>query len=606
MAHIEDMRQEQFEQQVLTPVSKQASFLGRAIQLFYRFTIPSLLLMFFLGLSGIFLYTNYQQSELIKTFTSQEEQLYQAIASSAAVKGSAQQARKLLTEVIFNETENNLRHNFMVLTGSLSIFLLIIIFIIHKLKNNSAQLEVFVNRLQAMNGELQNEMKKRDEMARRLEELNNEFKYQSLHDALTKLPNRRLFEDRLHTAIQISRRKKQKFAVLFLDLDGFKVINDTLGHDVGDELLKAVSCFFVSAVRSMDTVARLGGDEFAFILADIDKPESALFVAERILSTVKSPVEVKGHSLRVNASIGMTIYPDDSDSGQMLLKNADIAMYSAKNAGRGNIQFYREELNLASKRELLLRNALGAALQNNELKLHYQPVVDIRQHAIVYFEALLRWNHPQLGYISPLEILSLAAQLGLYSKLEEWVIQTVLHQLELWKKENFTVPRVCINISPRQLESKDYIERFKNIINSYSFGAESLILEITEATPVNNTVQVKNTLDQLIELGVKIAIDDFGTSYSSMNYLRWLPIHILKIDRLFVQELDNAQSNVSITKAIINLANDMGLEIIAEGVETKDQLRALESLGCFLMQGYLFSKPVAAEECLHIAISTKD
>jgi len=578
---------------------------NKLIALFYRFPIPALLLLFVLGVAGIFTYANYQQSQLIKIFSTQEEQLYQNFAQNS-LNLPGHHAHELLTASIFNATEASLLHTLLILTCSLGIYLLIIIFVIRKLKNNSIQLQDFVKRLQGMNLELQTEMQKRDQMAHQLETLNTEFKYQSLHDALTKLANRRLFEDRLNNVIQASKRNKLKFAVMFLDLDHFKIINDSLGHDIGDELLKVVSAYFVSHVRAMDTVARLGGDEFAFILTEIDKPESALVVADRILNSLATPIKIKNHSLQVGASIGITIYPNDSDSEQMLLKNADIAMYSAKNSGRGNIQFYREEMNVSSRRELTLRNSFASALQNSELQMFYQPIVDIKQHAIVYFEALIRWNHPQLGYIPPLEIIELATRLGLYNKLENWIIYTVCTQIENWKKVDFNVPRVCINISPKQLESAQYAAQLEEFLAKNNFNASSLILEITESLPINNMEQAKETLNKLIKLGIKIASDDFGTSYSSLNYLRTLPFHIIKIDRSFTQELANSSNERQITQAIINLAKNLNLEVIAEGVETKEQLNTLTSLGCSLIQGYLFSQPIPAENCLHIAIPAKD
>jgi diguanylate cyclase (GGDEF)-like protein len=330
--------------------------------LFYRFTVPTLLFLFVMGIALIAAYINHQQSQLINSFAEQEEALYQTIIDNQLSHTSSQQVRSILTKNIFNQTQDGLQQTFIILAGSLGFYLLITIFIIRKLKANSEQLNSFVHQLKGMNNELHSEISKRDEMANQLEDLNGELKYQSLHDTLTKLPNRRLFEDRLNSTIIMSKRNKLIFAVMFLDLDGFKLINDTLGHDMGDELLKETALIFAKAVRGMDTVARLGGDEFAFILTDLDKPESAAYVAERVIKALETPIVIKSQQLNINTSIGITVYPNDGNSGQVLLKNADIAMYHAKNLGRGNFQFYREEMNMLGKRDLLLRNSLHNAL----------------------------------------------------------------------------------------------------------------------------------------------------------------------------------------------------------------------------------------------------
>lgn len=574
----------------------------RVIQLFYRYTILSLLILFIIGLSGIFAYISHQQSTLIKSFAEQEEQLYREISVTRLPALPNQGMHRLLTNTIFNETRDSLNRTFFLLTLSWSIYLLIIIFVMQRLRKNAYQLQRFVDRLQGMNSELQSEIGKREEMTLELEKLNTEFKYQSLHDSLTQLPNRRLFEDRLHMAIEEGKRKKTKFALLFLDLDGFKLINDTLGHDAGDELLRIVSQKFKNTIRSMDTAARLGGDEFAFILTDIDKPESAVVVSQRILDSVRIPISIKNQNLEVSASIGITIYPNDSENEQTLMKNADAAMYSAKTADHAAIQFYRKEMNASSQRELWIRSKLGHALQTSEIELHYQPIVDTNQHAILYFEALLFWNHPELGPITPHEIIEFARCLNLYSQLEEWIISTACQHLKKWKEQDFAIPKVFIKIFPFQLESKDYVKKILDLSTSSGSGLGTLVFEVSEAYPIENKPRVRKTLEELVNLGAQIALNHFGTNHSSFDYLRWIPVHILKIDPSFVTELDKDKNTRNVTKAMVDLAKNLQLEIIAEGVSTKEQLKALNTIGCYLVQGGLFGSPLPAEKCLHLTL----
>ena len=572
--------------------------------IFYRFTIPTLVFLFAIGVLGIFSYTKYQQTQLIESVLVQEQRLYQEIAASKTPHGFNQYRLNLLTKSILAGNEEHLHQTFIVLAASLGFYLLIAIFIIRKLKNNSQLMGSFITQLQGMNGELQTEITTRDKMAYQLVTLNDELKFQALHDALTKLPNRRLFDDRLQSSIQSAKRKKSVFAVMLADLDGFKLINDTLGHDVGDDLLKEVALRFANAIREMDTGARLGGDEFAFILTELKSPTEASIVADRVIKALNKTITVKNHQLNINVSIGITTYPFDSDSGLILLKNADVAMYNSKNLSVGGFQFFREDMNIASKRELLLRNDFVEALQHDALHLFYQPIIDKKAHGIVHFEALLRWKHPQLGDISPLEILRLSEHLGLHLSLSEWILQQACQQLNAWRSENFIVQSLCINVTPLQLEQADYLERLKSILATHQIDANTLILEITESSLIKNTTTMTQVFNHLTDMGIKIAIDDFGTGYSSLNYLRHLPIQILKIDQSFVAALSTVphDRNTEVTRAIIDLAKLLQLDIIAEGVETQQQADILEQLGCHKMQGYLYSRPLAAEDCLHLVV----
>lgn len=571
---------------------------------FYHFTVPTLVFLFAIGVMGIFSYTKYQQTQLIESVLQQEQRLYQEIAASKTPQGYNAQRLHLLTKNILADNSTYLRDTFFVLSISLGCYLLLAIFIIRKLKYSSQQLGSFINQLQGMNSELQNEISTRDKMAYQLVSLNDELKFQALHDALTKLPNRRLFEDRLQNVIISSRRKKTIFAVMLADLDGFKIINDTLGHDVGDELLQEVALRFSKTIREMDTVARLGGDEFAFILTELNHPSEASIVADRVIKALNETISVKNQPLNINVSIGITTYPFDSHSGQELLKNADVAMYNSKALRYGGFQFFREDMNIVSKRELLLRNDFVEALNNQGLHLFYQPIVDKKEHAIVHFEALLRWHHPELGDISPQETLHLAEHLGLHLKLGEWVVEKVCQQINIWKSQNFIVSSICVNVTSLQLEQSHYLAQLKSTLQKYAIPANTLILEITESNLIKNTDAMIKTFNDLNAIGIRIAIDDFGTGYSSLNYLRQLPIQILKIDQSFVSALNPFidDRNNGVTRSIIELAHRLHLDIIAEGVETEQQQQLLEKLGCHKMQGYLFSKAIAPENCVHLII----
>lgn len=572
--------------------------------LFFHFTVPTLLVLFAIGAFGVFSYTKYQQKQLILSVVTQQDQMYQRFSENPQVH-AVDSPNRLASDLIV-ENQRYFNETFLVLIISLACYLLMIIFIIRKLKSNASLLNSFILQLQGMNNELQNEINTRDQMAYQLATLNDDLKFQALHDTLTKLPNRRLFEDRLQSAITASKRHKLTFAVMLGDLDGFKLINDTLGHDVGDELLKEVAQRFNLTVREMDTVARLGGDEFAFIISNLNKPEEASLVADRLIRSLNKPIIVKNHQLNISTSLGITIYPTDSDNGQSLLKNADMAMYNSKNQGYGSFQFFREDMNTTSKRELLLRTDFVKALNQSQLSLHYQPIVDRQLHAISHFEALLRWQHPQLGTISPAEILRLADHLGVHLLLGEWIIEEVCRQLVEWKKQDFTVPQVCINVSAFQLEQNHFISKLQHTLQEYHIEPKQIILEITESGLIKNMPVMVKTFRELNALGFQIAIDDFGTGYSSLNYLRQLPVQILKIDQSFVAALneDNQDSNNGIVRAIIALTQFLHLEVIAEGVETKQQMQSLQAMGCYKMQGYLFSKALPASDCLHLAVSS--
>ncbi|HTJ97336.1 MAG TPA: EAL domain-containing protein [Rhodocyclaceae bacterium] len=414
------------------------------------------------------------------------------------------------------------------------------------------------------------------------------------HDSLTGLPNRALLHDRLAQVLTQAGRNGHRVAVMFLDLDRFKSINDSLGHDVGDELLKSVSVRLQSVVRSVDTVSRLGGDEFVIVLPDIATPDDAGRVAEKIVS-VLSPVEkIKGHELRATPSIGIALFPDDGVEAYDLMKNADTAMYHAKSEGRNNYQFFTPHMNELATRFFNLEQRLRAALNSNQFLLHYQPVIHHEKHSVCGFEALVRWRDPELGLISPAEFIPVAEEAGLIIPLGEWVLGEAMRQNREWQQHDLPFLPISVNLSPRQFRHRGLVESVKDALRDSGQPAHLLELEITESALMHDVEEATDKLKELVSMGVRIAIDDFGTGYSSLSHLRRFPVHKLKIDQSFVRDLCSSKDDESIVAAILGLAHSLGLDTVAEGVETVDQLELLIRHACTRFQGYLFSKPVEA------------
>lgn len=430
------------------------------------------------------------------------------------------------------------------------------------------------------------------------ERLNTErtIHYMAHHDALTGLPNRRLLQDRLHQAIMSARRKQRHVAVLFLDLDRFKVINDTLGHDSGDFILKDIARRLVSCVREVDTVSREGGDEFVMILPDLERPEHARVVADKILKELGRPVEIGGHEIHVTPSIGISHYPNDATDVQQLLKHADNAMYQAKDAGRNTIRFFTNDLNFLLSRRLETESRLRKAIDNEEFFLRYQPQVELDSGRISGMEALIRWNDPQKGEVFPKDFIFVAEELGLIVPIGEWVFRTACGQLRQWEQDGLDGITISINISPRQFMSRRLVSTLLQIVRETGADARRIELEITETMIMRNIEQSIETLAQLRAVGMQVAVDDFGVGYSSLNQLTRLPASSMKIDRSFIMNLPGDASAGSITEAIIAMAKRLKLRVIAEGVETHAQLDFLRANHCEAFQGYLFSRPVTALE----------
>lgn len=424
------------------------------------------------------------------------------------------------------------------------------------------------------------------------------LQYLAHYDNLTELPNRSLFYDRLQQTILHSGREKRAAGVVFVDVDHFKRINDTLGHAGGDQLLQQVARRLESAVRPGDTVGRLGGDEFALILSNLANASDAGLVAQKLMNLLHDAFVVEGREIFVTASAGVTLFPDDSDDADTLIKNADAAMYRAKELGRNTYQFYKAEMNARAMERMSMENHLRRALERNEFLLHYQPKIDLHSGEITGLEALLRWQHPDLGLVSPVRFIPILEDNGLIVPVGEWVLEEVCRQIKAWKASGTAsaVP-VAVNLSGRQLQQKDIARSLKRIITASGVSPRLVELEITESVLMHNPGQTGNILRGLQQFGLRLSVDDFGTGYSSLGYLKSFPLDTLKIDRSFVRDIVSDPDDAMITRAVISMAHSLRLRVVAEGVETAAQLAMLATAGCDEIQGFYFSKPMAKDEC---------
>jgi diguanylate cyclase (GGDEF)-like protein/PAS domain S-box-containing protein len=424
--------------------------------------------------------------------------------------------------------------------------------------------------------------------------------YQAHHDALTGLPNRTLFQDRLEQAIAKAKRNNSKVALLFIDLDHFKEINDSLGHDVGDEILKIVTTRLEMAKRDEDTLARLGGDEFTIILEDLHQIQDASLVSNKILKSLSASMNVNDNILYVSSSIGISIYPDDGESAQSLLKFADSAMYKAKDEGRNNFQYYNASLTELAFERVVMESSLRSALKNEEFVVYYQAQVNGDTNSIIGMEALVRWEHPRMGLVSPSKFIPLAESTGLIIDLDRYVMKTAMTQISQWYKEGLNPGVLAMNLAVKQLQKKDFITIVQELIKETNCKAEWLSLEVTEGQIMTHPEEAIVILQKISDLGIELAVDDFGTGYSSLAYLKRLPIDKLKIDQEFVRNLPGDEEDEGITKAVIALAKSLKLKVIAEGVETKEQRDFIVENGCPNIQGYFYSKPIPASEYANI------
>ena len=422
------------------------------------------------------------------------------------------------------------------------------------------------------------------------------------HDALTDLPNRTLFEDRLTVALAQARRRNQMLPVMFLDLDRFKQVNDMAGHATGDKLLRRVAERLTGLVREGDTVARVGGDEFTLLSPEVAGVEETVEIAERVLKVFQQPWALDGHEFHVTTSVGIAMYPNDGEDAESLLRNADTAMYRAKEQGRNNYQLYTPAMNARIAERLAVENSLRHGLVSGEFAVHYQPQVNIDTGQIVGAEALVRWQHPERGLVLPAEFIPVAEETGLIVPLGEWVLRTACAQNRAWQEAGLPPLRVAVNLSARQFQQRDLKSMVAQVLGETGLDPHCLQLEITEGVAMQDAEFTITMLRELRGMGIQIAIDDFGTGHSSLSYLRRLPIDVVKIDRSFVCDLTTDPNDAAIASTIVAMAHNLKLRVIAEGVETEEQLTFLKEQQCDEFQGYLFSKPVPAEKLEKIVV----
>lgn len=430
-----------------------------------------------------------------------------------------------------------------------------------------------------------------------------QIKHLAYHDALTGLPNRLLFKDRLTVAISHAQRERSKLAVLFLDLDRFKVINDSLGHNIGDQLLQAVAGRITSCVRDSDTVARLGGDEFTVLLPHLPHGEDAALVAQKIIDAVRYPFQVEGREFFMTTSIGISLYPDDGVDAETLIKNADTAMYQAKEQGRDNYQLFNAFINAKALQRIALEHGLRKALANQELAVYYQPIFDLRTGKVSGMEALLRWNHPTLGMIPPAVFIPLAEAIGVMIPIGTWASRVACAQAKAWHDAGYRTLSLAVNLSVCQLQQPDLVQHIQEILNETGLPPRLLELEITESSAMQSPETSVRTLYDLKKLGIRISLDDFGTGHSSLSYLKRFPIDTLKIDQSFVRDITHDPDTAAIVTAIIAMAHSLRLKVIAEGVEFTEQSSFLKRYGCDQMQGYLIKAPVPTERFTELLVT---
>ncbi|MEW8524015.1 MAG: EAL domain-containing protein [Candidatus Thiodiazotropha endolucinida] len=439
-----------------------------------------------------------------------------------------------------------------------------------------------------------------------IKEAQDQINFLAHHDALTRLPNRALFRERFDHALMHARRENASIALLFLDLDRFKTVNDTLGHPVGDQVLLEVSKRMNQIIRASDTLARLGGDEFVLLLEEKTDAQHAAVVARKLIDLFSRPMIIGEHELVVTASIGITLYPNDGDDPDKLIRHADRAMYEAKQQGRNTYRFFTQALTEGALERLMMENDLRRAVARNELILHYQPIVNLETRQLQGIEALVRWQHPEQGLIAPGLFIELAEEIGIIDEIGQWVLRAACTQLARWDRDGFKVPRISVNLSVQQIDREGLITMVSEELNSSGLSPERLELEVTESMLIRNPELSRTVLSELRTLGVKFAIDDFGTGYSSLAYLKLLPLDHLKIDQSFVRDIGKDANDEAIVRAIIAMSKSLGLESVAEGVEEAHQARFLQQAGSDLAQGYLYSRPLPADEIFSNWIRTKN
>jgi diguanylate cyclase (GGDEF)-like protein/PAS domain S-box-containing protein len=424
--------------------------------------------------------------------------------------------------------------------------------------------------------------------------------YQTYHDILTQLPNRVLFKDRLGLALLQAKRHDTSLAVMFIDLDRFKLINDTLGHGTGDLLLQQVTARLQTCLRRCDTLSRLGGDEFTVVLPELQNRHDASVIASKFSDCLRQPFELAGQAVHVSASIGIAVYPQDGQTVDELIRNADSAMYHRKTQGKNGHAFFDHAMLDAAAHKIAIEHSLHLALERGELEMYYQPQVDVKTRKLIGAEALIRWNHPERGFLGAGEFLPFAEENGLMIPITDWMLETICLDLLAWNAVSSEPMRLSINLSPQYLDRGDFFDKLRDALQRHRVPPAQIEVEVTENISIRNPQAAIDQLDKLCQLGVSVAIDDFGTGYSSLSYLHRFPIHTLKIDRAFITEIRDAQGQFPVVRAIISIAQGLGFNLVAEGVETLAQERYLEQVGCRIMQGYLYHKPMQQQRLLEL------
>jgi diguanylate cyclase (GGDEF)-like protein len=456
-----------------------------------------------------------------------------------------------------------------------------------------------VIRLQQANAHLVIATIEAQKLAEQVQMAKDQLDHLAHHDVLTDLPNRMLLQDRLGQAIELAHRQGRQLAVMFLDLDRFKHINDSLGHAIGDQLLQSVAQCLVGCVRSSDTICRQGGDEFVILLADVEHAEDAARSAQKILAALTVPHLIDQLELHVSGSIGISIYPDDGQDGDTLIKSADTAMYHAKESGRNNYQFFEQDMNVVAVERHFLEGGLRRALERQEFVLYYQPKINLHSGTIVGIEALIRWQHPHREMILPEQFVWIAEDCGLIVPIGAWVLREACRQAKTWQDASLPPVPVAVNISAVQFRHKDFLESLAGILKDTGLAPRYLELELTETVLMHDADSTASVLKALKAMGVRLAIDDFGTGYSSLSYLKRFPIDTLKIDQSFMHDITQAtvdSDDAAIVAAVVSMGKSLNQRVIAEGVETREQLAFLQAQGCGEGQGFYFSRPVIAEE----------
>ena len=426
--------------------------------------------------------------------------------------------------------------------------------------------------------------------------------YQAYHDILTDLPNMALFKDRLGLSVIQAQRNETKLAVMFIDLDRFKLVNDTMGHVMGDQLLQQVAVRLKECLRRGDTLARMGGDEFILLMPDLRDRQDAGEIAEKFLKSLQQPFFFSGNEARISASIGIALYPDDGSSIDELVRHADLAMYHVKAQGKNGHSFYDCSMIDASHQKLALDHDLRKALERNELEMYYQPQVDVSTGRVVGAEALMRWNHPERGFLTPGEFLPFAEENGLIIPISDWMLESICSDLIEWNAFSVEPLKLSLNLSPQCLERGDFSRKLQSALVRYDISPQQIEVEVTENICIRNPEYAIDQLKMLSQTGVSVAIDDFGTGYSSLSYLQRFSIHTVKIDQSFVKEIQSDNTHSPIVLAIISIAKGLGLNLVAEGVETEIQARYLERAGCTIMQGYFYHRPISQKMLIQMLV----